>query len=421
MTTIARQTSTSRTALFALALLACAFAVGATFSVTVFSGDYGVNLPVSADNAGPAVMALLHGDIGAFAAHQPVMGLGSLLLRLPLAGLAQATGGGDLSIYRLGALACLLPCVLFVTWLGAIGRRSPIGLAGGVLAAGLVLAGPASANAIRAGHPEEILAGVLACAAVIVAIRGRAGWAGLLLGLAVGTKQWALVAALPLLVALPGRHLRACLIGAVTALALSVPAPLADPAAFARATHVLGSAHVITPFSAWWPLGSGAETGPSGPLARLLPFGIGKSEALLVALVLTLAASALRSWCLRCRGVAADPLALLALLGLVRCLADPGPVEYYYVALLVPLTVWETLTQRRLPLLSLASAIVVSLTFNRGLALHPTLVNAITLAWTAALGCHLGAHAFRIERLLTWPRLAWARLHAHLLRAATDN
>lgn len=129
MTTIARQTSTSRTALFALALLACAFAVGATFSVTVFSGDYGVNLPVSADNAGPAVMALLHGDIGAFAAHQPVMGLGSLLLRLPLAGLAQATGGGDLSIYRLGGLACLLPCVLFVTWLGAIGRRSPIGLA----------------------------------------------------------------------------------------------------------------------------------------------------------------------------------------------------------------------------------------------------------------------------------------------------
>jgi hypothetical protein len=58
------------------------------------------------------------------------------------------------------------------------------------------------------GHPEELLGAVLCIAAVLVAMRGRAVWAGVLLGLAIANKEWGLVAVGPVLLALPRE--RAC-------------------------------------------------------------------------------------------------------------------------------------------------------------------------------------------------------------------
>src|SRR5438045_6712180 len=76
------------------------------------AGDYSSRAPVAGDNAGPAIDALIHGHLSSFIAHQPLMGLASIILRAPLAGLAEMLGGGSRLVYGLGALACLLPAVL---------------------------------------------------------------------------------------------------------------------------------------------------------------------------------------------------------------------------------------------------------------------------------------------------------------------
>ena len=70
-------------------------------------------------DAGPAITALLHGNLHAFAAARPAMGELSLLLRAPFAALgSDADGALDLSLGR-------VPCVAAVALLGALaGRRS---------------------------------------------------------------------------------------------------------------------------------------------------------------------------------------------------------------------------------------------------------------------------------------------------------
>jgi hypothetical protein len=378
-------------------LLPWLLAIGVTYSVRASSGDYGVRLPVSADNAEPALTALIHLDLAAFAARQPVMGLLSLMVRAPAAALAVATAAGGLETYRIGALACLVPCALASSWLALSRRGSLTGLAGGTAAAAIVIAGSASSSAVRSGHPEEILAAVLACLAVVAAQRGRGGWAGVLLGLAVGTKQWAIVAALPVLLALQERRTRAAAIATAVGAVLILTAPLADPAAFTRAAHALGAVHIASAVSAWWPFSSGPSVRLGMPVyARMLPFGLDKSAALALTLAPLGAALAAAAIARRRRGATLDPLALLVLLGLARCVLDPGPVEYYYVALTIPMAFWETLTKQRLPVLSLACTLLAALTLGREQDLAPVAANALTLLWTGALGCYLAAQALHL-------------------------
>src|SRR5437870_8143913 len=81
-------------AALAVASLVLAFANGST-------GDYPTD-------AGPTIDALLHGDLHRALASQPIMGAFAVLVRLPFAALAKALGGGELAVYRLGSLPCLL-------------------------------------------------------------------------------------------------------------------------------------------------------------------------------------------------------------------------------------------------------------------------------------------------------------------------
>src|ERR1700676_3142606 len=75
---------------------------------TPTSGDYWPGGQVLGDsNPAPAIEALAHGHLGAFVANQPVMGLVSLLLRLPAAAVAHAKPGHPLLEYRLGVVLCL--------------------------------------------------------------------------------------------------------------------------------------------------------------------------------------------------------------------------------------------------------------------------------------------------------------------------
>ena len=56
---------------------------------------------------------------------------------------------------------------------------------------------PLTLHALEFGHPEELLGAVLCVWAVLLAQRGRAVSAGIVLGLAIANKEWALVASAP--------------------------------------------------------------------------------------------------------------------------------------------------------------------------------------------------------------------------------
>jgi hypothetical protein len=406
----ARERSPELAVAFAAALVACGLLAYAVLSSPA-SGDYLVSAPVGADNAAPAITALSHGDLAGFLAAQPLMGLLSLLIRAPLAALTSALGGSELAVYRAGALVCLLPAGMLAARRMADALRARdsrsllMATAGGAVVAATLLISPPVLGAVRAGHPEEVLAATLAAAALLAAYRGRPILAGILLGAGIGTKDWALIGALPVLIALPAGRRRASLLAAgAVALALSAPPALLDPGAFARAAHALGRTHLVNALSAWWPLGTRSAALPAGaPLIRILPtpltkgvaLPLGLAVAVAVALVL-LAVAAHPGSRLRARGRAVDAFALLCLLAVVRCVADTGPVEYYYVALVVPLAVWESAILRRLPVVTVMALGAVWFTYGSGTALDARWLSALTLAWTGALACYLVFRAFRV-------------------------
>jgi uncharacterized membrane protein len=111
-------------------------------------------------------------------------------------------------------------------------------LAAGGLAA-LMLLNPLTFDALWRGHPEEILAGSLCVAAVLAALRERSVGAGVLLGLALGAKEWTLLALVPTLLAAGSQRLKLLAAAAGVGASLAPALPLADPAAFLRSSMPL--------------------------------------------------------------------------------------------------------------------------------------------------------------------------------------
>lgn len=392
---MSRLRDSASTSLFALLVLAgCAITTVISLSTTS-TGDYTVHGSVGGDNAGPAVDALLHGDLAGYVAHQPAIGLTSLVLRLPFAALASLLGGGGLLTYRLGALACLLSLGLFAAWLAADRRSPTVGRLPGLAAAALLLLSPAVRDAVQSGHPEDVLAGVLATSAVLAAVSGHARWAAVMLGLAIGTKPWAVIAVAPVLVPVPGRRVRTLIMAGGLALFLTAVAPLADPAAFARSLHGEGTNHLVNALSFWWPVSSPVHLA-SGlhASARALPFGMGRSAASVVGLVLALMVLAIGWASVRRRRGTCDVLALLALLGVLRCAIDSTHLEYYYLVALIPLVVWEAVRLGRPPLISALATVAVGLIPTAAGHLAPAVLSAMSIVGTVALGSYLAYHAF---------------------------
>ncbi|MDQ6834982.1 MAG: hypothetical protein M3016_02235 [Actinomycetota bacterium] len=389
----------------AAVLLAGGAAVAHLTLGTPGAGDYSSGAPVAGDNAGPAIDALIHGHLSSLVSHQPLMGLTSIIARAPFSGIAAQLGAGSRLAYGFGALVCLLPAVLLAAWIAGRPGASKRQRLAGLIAAGIVLAGPATAEAVHIGHPEEVLAAVLATGAVVAATRSRAGWAWVLLGLAVGTKQWAVLAAPCVLMALPDRRCAIAAKAGALALALSAALPLAGPAAFTRADSIVGGLTFTDPFSLWWPLGSPIPAPLHAafvPSAHLLP-GITRSAAAGFGLVAVLGAM----WLYRSRRggreARIDPLALLALCGLARCVTDPDPLQYNFVALLIPLATWEAVELGRLPLLttlvmgSIGLLVRGSVALNAGASadLTPTAVSLLSIGGSLTLGAYLSRRALR--------------------------
>src|SRR4051812_10013333 len=333
--------------------------------------------------AAPAYLALAHGHAGSFLSLAPAYG-GSLILRAPFAMAPVGWGGGELAVFRAAALPCALAAVALglVLALQALAR----GLGRGTAAMVLVLCAgnPITWRAFEMGHPEELLGGVLCVGAVLAAAARRRGWAGLLLGLALANKAWAVLAIGPVLIALPAGRWRAVAIAGAIAAVFTLPLLLAAPAS-ATPHGASASGAMFHPWQVWWFLGHMdlPVPGPDPRMARSAPAWLSPLPHPLIAmLAVPLSALAARR--------RADPLLLLALLLLLRCVLDPWNNTYYVPPGVLALPAWEPMRPRRPPLLALATVVATFITMERIFDVAPLdVVAAGYLAWSLPLAALL--------------------------------
>jgi hypothetical protein len=410
-----------------------ALAAAACTATMAWLGLYGFAWNDYEVEARGAFEALVHGQLTNFLRLTPAYG-GSLVLRAPFALLTDLWGGGELAVYRMVALPCLVSAAVLGVWLmaamrshrqtlpGASAAEHPA-LARGV-ALGLCVANPLTLRALELGHPEELLGASLCVAAVLLAGADRPVWAGLLLGAAVANKEWALPAIGPVLLALPSRRGICLLVGTGVAGALLAPPALVRSGDFLAATRSTAapSSGIFQPWQVWWFIGRHGPVvrGLSGqikPGYRTAPGWVGEvSHPLIVAVALPL--SALLWLCRRGAAVRTrnalqggsrrdspdhgalrspsagrrrnEALLLLALLMLLRCMLDIWDNVYYLLPFVLALTAWECLGDRGLPVLALASTALAWITFQ-WLPAHasPDLQSVFFLLWTVPLAAGL--------------------------------
>jgi hypothetical protein len=366
-----------------------AAAVVATYSLP---GDY-------PQDAGPPVAALADGHVLAALRLESLMGSLSIFVRAPFVALAQVFGAGELAAYRVGALVCLVPAALLGLML-AVRMKGTSARAAGVLVAILAVASPPLVAAINQGHPEEALGGALAVAGVVLAARGRSLSAGAMLGLALATKQWALVAIVPTLLAVPRRErVRLAAAAVAVAAAFTLPAIAADSSGFVNVNRQAAAAsRTISRTDVWFLLAKPRvlhlHNLPAGLPTEFtvyqIPAWVNRtSHPLIVLAPLVLAFLVAR------RGrefVRTQALALLALAFLLRCVLDPVDNAYYHLPLFMSVLAWEATTRpRRLPVVTLTAAAAMWLYFDHVLPVATAgLANAVYLGLAAALGTYLG-------------------------------
>jgi hypothetical protein len=351
-----------------------------------------------ANDAGPTLHPLIQGDLTRALGHQPAMGWFAILFRAPFA--FAARHGSALLEYRLGNVPCVLLLAALGVYLAARARRDQ---QASLFAAGLVLLlavlSPMNLHAVADGHPEELLGAALCVTAVVAAASGRNPWAaGLVLGLALATKQWAVLAAGPALLAAPRGRARIAIAAALTAGALTfVPVLAASQHLLSPAAPAAGAGTVIQPASLWWPLGHVHHVPAVGWTVDVhtLPRWLSNLTHPLIVLLGVLLPLALLAKTRRAPAPRETALALLALLFLLRCVLDPMTVGYYHVPLLVSLLALEALHRRGLPLLTLTSNAVMWLLVARiPWGLEPAKVASIYLAWALPLCAYLSLKVY---------------------------
>jgi hypothetical protein len=360
--------------------------------------------------------ALARGDLRAFAANPALMGDFSLFLRAPVVWLVFDQ---SLSVvYLAGALPCLAALVALALYLRrrVLARGLPVAAA--LLVGLLAVFNPGTFRSLHWGHPEEILGAVLCVGAILAAARGRGLLAGVLLGLAVATKQWAVIAVVPTLVAATGHRIRLSLVAGALAAAIALPALLLQPQAVVGThTAIVQAQPVVGPANVWWPFSTSRtaaerKAGASGFAAKV-PAWIGTlSHPLIVLLGLPLG---VLFWRRRERLGPYDALGLLALLMLLRCLLDPWNNDYYHAPFLLSLLAWEALGRDGRPRLTLLAGAALALTFPAGadgmsaLSADALRICVTYLAWALPLAAWLAAALLAPQRLTRWARALRAR------------
>jgi hypothetical protein len=354
------------------------------------------------DEVSVAFQALIAGDVSGFLGQLPAYG-GSLVLRAPFAGVTAALGGGELAVYRAVSVPCLLAVAVFAVLL--VRRLDERGRSRGVraLVLGLCVCNPLTLRALEIGHPEELLAAVLAIGAVLAAIDRRTILAAILLGLAIATKSWAVLAVGPVLLALPERRVLALFIaGGVTVAVLAPIAIAGSHDALVTGASTTGSV-IFQPWQAWWFLGEsghvviGGSGMPKPDGWRVPPEWLSSvTHPLIAFLVVPLSLAWARVHRAAPRFGGEQILLLLALLFLLRCVLDPWNVVYYELPFLLALLTWESLCRpERPPVIALTATAVAWVTLHRAQEwLSPDLQSIAFLAWSLPLAVWMARTAF---------------------------
>ena len=319
-------------------------------------------------DASAAIDALAQGDLTTFFAQEPLMGAFSLLLRAPFVALVF-----DRSIDTV-YFAGVLPCLAAVALLAYALRRRMTAL--GRPAAAITLVTVVAVlnfgvfRSVHWGHPEEILGGALCAGAVLAALRDRGLLAGLLLGLAIATKQWAAIAVVPVLLAASQRRVALLLAAGAIAGALTLPSMLVKPETFV-AVHkqaAVAGAH-IGPANVWMAIARERTAQERHLTAEGYAYAIPSSIAALThpAIVLAAVPLGLLFWLRRRSLKREDALGLLALLLLIRCLADPWNIDYYHAPFLLALLGWEAIARDGWPRLTVFAGAALATTFPASL------------------------------------------------------
>lgn len=354
----------------------CAGTAGIGLALIAWLGLYGFAWTDYEQEARPAFEALVHGHISSFLRLAPAYG-GSLVLRSPFALMTDLWGGGELAVFRMVALPCLLASGALGVYLVARMRANGSSSLARAMTLGVCVVNPITVKALEIGHPEELLGGVLCVAAVLLAMRDKSLWAGVALGAAIANKEWALLAVGPVLLALPPRRWGPCIIAAcAVCLVVLGPLLLASSGHFAAGVQTAaGSAgELFQPGQVWWFLGSPNHVTVSHGLIGSMPMnaslstqpgwrleprwltGLTHPLIIVVALPMTMLA-----W--RRRNDAGAPLLLLSMLLLLRCMLDTWDISYYTLPFIFALLAWQVTRTNRLPLLAIFASFCCWLVF----------------------------------------------------------
>jgi len=349
-------------------------------------------------DAGPAIEALANGHVGKYLTWPSLVGPFASLVQAPFVALS---GGSGVVAYQWAVFPCLFGAGLVGLYLGRIAARRGVSPLTQVLLPLLFLLNPITFEALENGHPEEILTAALAVAAIATAARGHSRRTALLLGLAIASKQWAVIAVLPAVMVLPTQRAKVGLGAVAVAAALFVPSIVASPSAFLDVQRaVSGTPEVVTPWSAWYPLASeqtevysvgGERLEAQVENAPSLAASFSHSLVVLLALALPLAVA----WRQGIPLSPADAFALLALVALLRCALDPVDNLYYHAPLLLAIVGWDAFSSRGLPLRSLLGVGTALLFWQAWHNLSdPIAFNAVYLGFASVLGIALASSLF---------------------------
>jgi hypothetical protein len=342
------------------------------------------------EDAGPAIDALIHGRIhGFFTANPPpLMGPVSLIFRAPFAALSLFTEAPGYHFYndayRFGIFPCLFVAGLLGLYLANIMREHGQPSLAQFAMAGLCVVNPVSLKALDAGHPEEILGATLCVAAMLAGLRRRPVLALILLVLAVGTKQWAVVAIVPVTLTLTTAELkRSARVTAGLAALLIVPFVIVAPGVVWSVTHQVADIRnaSILPSNIWWEFRT-----PHG-----VPDWLGViAHPLLIAICVGVAL-------LLARRVRADlwgrALPLLALVMLLRCLLDPVDTAYYHVPFLMALIAADAVQGRFKATLVATAALFAMNQYATGYSQ----VNEFYLLWAPLFAVYLAGRTYGLD------------------------
>jgi hypothetical protein len=376
----------------ALVLVALVLSAHAALSATTL-GDY-------PDDGGPALAALLHGDLHAFGQAHPAMGALSLLVRAPFAAIAYIGHPSVENIYRWGVLPCVMSVGVLALWLTELARRQGTGALGQWTILLVALLNPLITSAVSLGHPEELMTAALCIGALVAAFERRQLLSIVLLGLALACKQWTVVAILPVLLVLERGRLRALAGSLAVAVVVTLPEFLGSPASYLHNQIFLAQEQGPAPASlSWWWLLVPSVTKHVFVEGRTVAFtGHRLSRALvhlvhplMIATDLLLAAIVARVARLPLRRDQA--FALMGVVLLLRCAMDTETMPYYHMALFLDLLAWDALSGVRIPTRALAAAGLSYLLFDR---LTPSAIG------TAPSSLLYGGSAVIVLILLGW-------------------